>query len=174
MSLQGKKVVILCEADYEDLEVHYPRLRLIEEGATVIVAGTGAASYTGKRGYPIKTDCSAADLKVADCDAVVVPGGWAPDRLRCHDFVNAFVRDMHLAGKPVAAICHAGSVLVSAGIVRGRTVTSFVAVRDDLKAARAEWVDRSVVVDGDKGKLITSRTPGDLPDFCQAIIAALS
>ncbi len=171
MKLKGKSIIILCEADYEDLEVHYPRLRLIEEGAKVAVAGTGAPSYTGKRGYPIKTDLSAADAKVSDWDAVVIPGGWAPDRMRCYDFVNAFVRAMHGAGKPVAAICHAGSVLVSADIVRGRTVTSYVAVRDDLKAAGAEWVDKEVVVDGN---LITSRTPADLPAFCRALIGALA
>jgi len=171
MSLSGKKVVILVETEYEDLEVHYPRLRLIEEGAKVVVAGTGAETYTGKRGYPIKADGKVADYSPRDFDAVVIPGGWAPDRLRTHESVVQFVRQMHQQGKVVAAICHAGSLLVSADIVRGRTVTSYIAVRDDLKAAGAEWTDRSVVVDG---KLITSRMPADLPDFCREIIKALS
>jgi protease I len=171
MSLKGKSVVILCEAEYEDLEVHYPRLRLIEEGARVVIAGTGAESYTGKRGYPIKADGKVSDYKAEQFDAVIIPGGWAPDRLRCHESVVQFVRRMHETGKLIAAICHAGSLLVSADIVRGKTVTSYVAVRDDLKAAGAEWVDRSVVVDG---RMITSRTPADLPDFCREIIRALS
>jgi protease I len=171
MGLKGKKILILVEAEYEDLEVHYPRLRLIEEGATVKTAGTGAETYTGKRGYPIRVDGKVSDLDPKEFDAVVIPGGWAPDRLRIHEPVIAFVRGMHQQGRVVAAICHAGSVLVSADIVRGRTVTSYVAVRDDLKAAGAEWVDKSVVVDG---KLITSRTPADLPDFCRSIIQALS
>lgn len=171
MSLKGKKVMILIEAEYEDLEVHYPRLRLIEEGAQVVSAGTGADSYTGKRGYPIKVDGKIADYDPKDFDAVIIPGGWAPDRLRTHDNVVQFVRRADQAGKIVAAICHAGSLLVSADIVRGKTLTSYVAVRDDLKAAGAEWVDRSVVVDG---RLITSRFPADLPDFCREIIKALS
>ena len=170
MTLNGRKILILIEADYEDLEVHYPRLRLIEEGATVVCAGTGAATYTGKRGYPIKVDGSISDYKAADFDAVVIPGGWAPDRLRTHDNVVAFVRKMHELGKVVAAICHGGSLLVSADTVRGKTLTSYVAIRDDLRAAGAEWVDRAVAIDG---KLITSRTPSDLPEFCKAIIGTL-
>jgi len=171
MALNGRKIIVLIEADYEDLEVHYPRLRLIEEKATVVCAGTGAETYTGKRGYPIRVDGKITDYRPADFDAVIIPGGWAPDRLRTHEAVVQFVRQSHELGKVIAAICHAGSLLVSADIVRGRTVTSYVAIRDDLKAAGAEWVDRSVVVDG---KLITSRMPSDLPDFCRAIIQALS
>jgi len=171
MALNGRKIIVLIEADYEDLEVHYPRLRLIEEKATVVCAGTGAETYTGKRGYPIRVDGKITDYRPVDFDAVIIPGGWAPDRLRTHEAVVQFVRQSHELGKVIAAICHAGSLLVSADIVRGRTVTSYVAIRDDLKAAGAEWVDRSVVVDG---KLITSRMPSDLPDFCRAIIQALS
>ena len=170
MSLNGKKIIILVESEYEDLEVHYPRLRLIEEGATVVVAGTGGDIYTGKRGYPVKTDGKISDYDPKGFDAVIIPGGWAPDRLRTNDSAVAFMRKMQQQEKIVAAICHAGSMLVSADICRGKTVTSYVAVRDDLKAAGAEWVDRSVAVDG---KLITSRTPADLPDFCREIIKAL-
>ena len=165
------KVAILVENDYQDQEVWVPLYRLREEGYDTVVVGTGAAQYASKYGYPIKADLSAAQAGSEDFAGVVIPGGWAPDRLRTHESVVQFVRQMHQQGKVVAAICHAGSVLVSADIVRGRTVTSYIAVRDDLKAAGAEWTDRSVVVDG---KLITSRMPADLPDFCREIIKALS
>ena len=170
MTLKGKKVAILLEKDYQDLEVWYPALRLAEEGAAVSLIGTGASDYKGKFGYPAQADLSIDQAKPADFDAVVVPGGWAPDFLRRYEAVLQFVRDMDKAQKPVAAICHAGWVLASAGILKGRTVTCFSAIKDDVKNAGARYVDQEVAVDGN---LITSRKPEDLPAFCRELIAAL-
>ena len=165
-----EKIAMLVEQDYQDLEVWYPVLRLREEGATVVVVGTGAAAYRGKNGYPITPDTAIDRVGARDFDAVVVPGGWAPDFLRRSPAVLALVREMDAAGKIVAAICHAGWVLASAGILRGRRVTFFSAIRDDVVNAGAEFVDAEVVRDKN---LITSRTPSDLPAFCRTIIAAL-
>lgn len=170
MGLKGKKIAVLVERDYQDLEVWYPALRLEEEGAEVLFVGTGAAEYKGKFGYPAAADMSIEKAKAADFDAVVVPGGWAPDFLRRHEPVLRFVRDMDEAGKVVAAICHAGWVLASAGVLKGRTVTCFSAIKDDVKNAGATYVDRETVVDKN---LITARKPEDLPAFCRAILAAL-
>ncbi|MGH7161865.1 MAG: type 1 glutamine amidotransferase domain-containing protein [Planctomycetota bacterium] len=164
------KVAIVVEAAYQDLEVWYPFYRLQEEGHEVVVAGCGAKSYTGKYGYPITVDCDAASIDPRALDGIVIPGGWAPDKLRLHRPVLELTRALDAAGKVVAAICHAGWVLASAGICRGRELTSYVAIRDDLVNAGAKWVDREVVRDGN---LITSRTPADLPAFLRTLLAAL-
>ncbi len=166
-----KKVMIFAEKDYEDLELWYPKLRLTEEGFQVVVAGTGEKSYKGKNGYPLEVDGNIKDYNEKEFDAVIIPGGWAPDRLRRYKEVLDFVREMHAAGKVVAAICHAGWVLASAGIVKGKNVTCFVAIKDDMINAGAKYSDKEVVVDGN---LITSRKPADLPAFCREIIRALS
>lgn len=172
MKVNGKKVVILAEHHYQDLELHYPRLRLIEEGARVIVAGTGGAdTYTGKYGYPIKVDADISSVAVDQVDGLVIPGGWAPDRLRLSTPVLALVRHIMEQGKPLACICHGGWVLASAGVLQGRKVTGYKAIKDDLINAGAEYVDRDVVVDKN---LITSRTPEDLPVFMKAFIETLS
>ncbi|MBL0350582.1 MAG: type 1 glutamine amidotransferase [Elusimicrobia bacterium] len=171
MTLTGKKVAILLEKDFQDLEVWYPALRLKEEGATVVFVGTTVKDYKGKFGYPATADVLVGQIRPAEFDAVVVPGGWAPDFLRRHETVLSFVRDMHRAGKPVAAICHAGWVLASAGLLRGKTVTSFSAIKDDVVNAGARWVDQAVAVDG---CLITARTPDDLPAFCRELIAQMA
>lgn len=171
MSLKGKRVAILAENDYEDLELLYPWLRLREEGAEVHIVGTGSAEvYQSKHGYPAKADVVAGAISAADYDAVIVPGGFAPDRLRRYPAVLNFVRDLYNQGKVVAAICHAGWVLISAGILRGKRATSVSAIKDDMVNAGAIWLDQEVVRDGN---LITSRTPADLPAFLRAIIAAL-
>jgi len=171
MSLQNRTIGILVEQDYQDLEVWYPLLRLREEGATVISIGTGTSqAYRGKNGYPIQVDTDIARVKAADLDAVVVPGGWAPDFLRRSEAVLALVREMDRRKKTIAAICHAGWVLASAGILRDRTVTFFSAIRDDVVNAGARFVNQEVVRDGN---LITSRNPFDLPAFCRTMIAAL-
>ena len=170
MSLQGRRVAILAERQYEDLELWYPKLRLQEAGAHVIVTGPGDKLYLSKHGYPVTVDASIAELRAEDFDGVVVPGGWAPDYLRRHAPVTAFVRALFEAGKLVAAICHGGSVLVSARTLQGRRVTSVTAIRDDLTNAGATWVDAEVVVDRN---LVTSRRPDDLPAFLKAIIAVL-
>lgn len=171
MSLEGKRIAVLAENDYEDLELLYPWLRLIEAGAKVDIVGTGSAdSYLSKHGYPIKVDVSADAVKAADYDGVVVPGGFAPDRMRRYPALLKLVRELNAEGKVVAAICHAGWVFVSAGILKGKTVTSTPAIKDDMINAGAAWIDQEVVVDGN---MVTSRKPGDLPAFMKAIIAYL-
>jgi protease I len=172
MELEGRRVAVLVEDDYQEVELWYPYYRMKEAGAEVKLVGTGRAeSFKSKLGYPAKADVAAADVSPADFDAVIIPGGYAPDRMRRSADMVSFVRDMDAAGKPVAAICHAGWMLVSAKIAKGRRATCFHSVRDDLEAAGATWVDEPVVVDGN---LITSREPGDLPDFCRSVIAALA
>lgn len=170
MSINDKHIAILAEDDYQELELHYPRLRLIEAGARVSVLGAGKDEYHSGKGYPVQVDFDANQVKPDDFDAVVIPGGMAPDRMRRHKAMVDLVRALHDAGKPVAWICHAGWVPASADIVRGRRVTSFPSIRDDLVNAGAEWVDEAVVVDGN---LISSRVPDDLPAFCRAILEAL-
>jgi protease I len=170
-SLNGKRVAVLAENDYEDLELLYPWLRLKEAGAEVHIVGTGSATtYQSKHGYPVNVDVNADAVKAADYDAVIVPGGFAPDRMRRYPAMLGLVRDVYNQGKVVAAICHAGWVLVSAGILKGRKVTSVAAIKDDMINAGATWVDQEVVQDG---KLITSRRPSDLPAFLKAVVAAL-
>ena len=170
MSLKGKRVAILVEEIYEELELWYPYYRLLEAGAKVTLVGPEAKVYPSKHGYPAKADVAAASVSAADFDAVVVPGGFAPDRLRRYAAVLDLVRGVHAKGGVVAAICHAGWVLVSAGILKGKRATCVAAIKDDVVNAGATYVDAAVVVDG---KLVTSRTPADLPAFVPAIIAAL-
>lgn len=169
--LKGKRVAIFAEDLYEDLELWYPLLRLREEGAETVVVGPGdAKEHHGKYGYPVTVDKVIRDVKVEQFDAVVVPGGYAPDRLRRHPAMVAFVREMANRGKIVAAICHGPWMLASAEVVADKTVTSFFAIKDDLVHAGAIYQDAEVVVDGN---IITSRKPADLPAFLAAIITAL-
>ena len=172
MKLEGKRIAVLAEDLYEDLELWYPLIRMREEGAEVKVIGTGSArSYTGKHGLPVEVDAAADEVSAEDFDAVIVPGGYAPDRMRRYPALLKLVRDAFEQGKVVAAICHGPWVLVSAGVLKGRTATCFFAIKDDVQNAGARYVDREVVRDGN---LITSRTPADLPAFCREIIEALS
>ena len=172
MDLTGKRVAVLAEDTYEDLELWYPALRLREAGAAVTIVGTGSKkTYASKHGYPVTVDTQADRVFYSDFDAVIIPGGYAPDRLRRYPAVLKLVREMFEYGKLIAAICHAGWVPISAGIVRGKRLTSVSAIKDDLVNAGATWEDAEVVVDAN---LITSRTPEDLPAFCRAIIKALS
>lgn len=171
MELQGKRIIILVEQMYNDLEFWYPYYRLKEAGAEVVVVGSGSSEgYTGKSGIPCKADAGAEQVSAADFDGIVIPGGYAPDHMRRYPSMVKLVKDLFEAGKVVAAICHAGWMLASADIVKDRTLTSFFAIKDDLVHAGADWIDQEVVVDG---KLITSRKPDDLPAFMKAIIAAL-
>ncbi|MEX2355937.1 MAG: type 1 glutamine amidotransferase domain-containing protein [Thermaerobacterales bacterium] len=170
-NLKGKRVAVLAEDIYENLELWYPVLRLREAGAEVTIVGPEAGRvYTSKEGYPAKADAAAADVSADDFDGVVVPGGFAPDKMRRNaDLVN-LVRGVHEQGKMVAAICHAGWMLAEADIIRGKTLTCVAAIKTDLINAGAEYVDQEVVVDGN---LVTSRTPPDLPAFCREIIKLL-
>ena len=170
--LEGKTIAILVEEIYEDLELWYPLLRMREAGATVTVVGPEAGkTYNSKHGYPAPADKSIQEVKAEQFDAVIIPGGYAPDRMRRHPAMVALVREAALKNKIVAAICHAGWMLASAGVLQGKNVTCFFSIKDDLVHAGANYQDAEVVVDGN---LITSRQPADLPAFCQAIIGALA
>ena len=172
MELQGKRVAILAEDHYEDLELWYPLLRLKEAGAAVTVVGRAkGAVHQSKHGYPVTADIAAAEATAENFDAVIIPGGYAPDMMRRNPAMVQLVKDAHDGGKVVAAICHAGWMLASADIIRGRQMTSFFSIKDDMINAGAEWVDRPVVRDGN---IITSRNPDDLPDFMREIGKALS
>lgn len=172
MSLTEKKIFILVETLYNDLEFWYPYYRLKEAGADVIIVGPVAdLVYKGKAGLPVKSDAAMDDVSATECDGLIIPGGYAPDHMRRHPQMVKLVRDCVASGKIVAAICHAGWMLASADILKDRTVTSFFAIKDDLVHAGANYVDQEVVIDGN---IITSRTPEDLPAFMKAIIAALA
>ncbi|HXH84690.1 MAG TPA: type 1 glutamine amidotransferase domain-containing protein [Candidatus Tectomicrobia bacterium] len=172
MKLRGKRIAILAENLYQEMELWVPCYRFREEGAEVLIVGAGGAkTYASKHGYPVSVDAQAEQVRAEEFDAVVVPGGYAPDMMRRHEAMVRLVREAAQQGKVVAAICHAGWMLVSAGILKGRKATSFFSIKDDLVAAGADWQDAEVVVDGN---LITSRKPDDLPAFCRAIVGALA
>jgi len=170
MQLLDKKIAVLAEQQYEDLELWYPVLRFREAGARVEIVGAGKDRYDSKHGYPVQVTMQAAQVQVADFDAVIIPGGYAPDHMRRHPPMVQLVREAVAAGKIVAAICHGGWMLCSAHCLEGKQVTGFFAIRDDLENAGATYIDAEVVRDGN---LITSRVPSDLPAFCRAIIEAL-
>lgn len=170
MSIRGKRVLFFAAPLYEDLELWYPKIRLEEEEAATTVAGLGERSYQGKRGYPVVVDTSVDQIDAAGFDGLVIPGGFAPDQLRRSEKVLQITREVYQAGKPVAFICHAGWVPISAKILKGKRATSVRAIKDDMENAGVIWQDAPVVVDGN---LISSRTPADLPYFCKALLAAL-
>jgi protease I len=172
MSLKGKIVAILAEQDFEDSELTEPLKAMKEAGAQVFVVGSGSQpSYKGKRGRAtIKVDIDADKVRAEDFDAIIIPGGYAPDKMRLHQPMVDLVKRVHDLGKVIAAICHGPQLLISADVVRGRRVTSWPSVAIDLKNAGANWVDEPIVRDGN---LITSRKPSDLTVFNRAIIQAL-
>lgn len=171
--LQGKKVLVLAGPAFEDRELFYPYYRFLEAGATVKVAGLGENTYTGKAGLEIDVDDHIDKLASERWDIVTIPGGWAPDKIRMNPNALAVVQKTLEQNGTVAAICHAGWVLCSANVIRGRRVTSYKAIKDDMINAGGEWTDQEVVIDKtQKGILITSRTPDDLPAYCREIIAA--
>lgn len=166
-----KKVLILAADQFEDMELLYPLYRLREEEAHVVVAGLTTEPVTGKKGHgPVEVDTTVDEVDGGDFDALVIPGGFAPDKLRRSKPVLSLVEAFNAAGKPVAFICHAGWVPISAGIIKGRRATSVDAIRDDMVNAGAEWVDEACVVDGN---LISSRTPADLGPWMKALLSAL-
>ncbi|TWI58922.1 type 1 glutamine amidotransferase domain-containing protein [Halalkalibacter nanhaiisediminis] len=172
MRLQNKKVMTVLDHDFEDLELWYPVIRLQEEGATVHFIGNERnQTYIGKYGVPATSDFAFADIKADDYDGILVPGGWAPDKLRRYPEVLEYVKQMDQAKKPIGQICHAGWVLISAKILHGRTVTSTPGIRDDMENAGATWVDEAVVVDEN---LISSRRPPDLAPYAKAFADALA
>jgi len=165
------KVFILVENIYEDLEFWYPYYRLREEGANVVtVAPQADVEYTSKHGYPVRSDAAAKDLKGDQCDALIVPGGYAPDKMRRDADMVRLVKQADAAGKVIASICHGPWMFAEADILKGRRLTSVPAIKTDLINAGASWCDEEVVVDKN---LITSRTPPDLPAYAKAIIQAL-
>lgn len=171
MSLSRKTVAILAEDGYEDLELWYPRIRLEEEGAEVVIVAKGKQKRVSKHAYEVEVDQDISQMDQSGFDGVIVPGGvQAPDRLRRHREILDFVKAISENGKMVAAICHGPWVLISAGITKGRQMTCFFAIKDDLINSGAKYVDAPVVVDG---RLVTSRQPKDLPEFCKAIIRVL-
>lgn len=163
--------LILCGPEYEDLEIWYPKLRVEEAGYKTVLAGIGDEKYLGKHGYPHQVDTQVADLKAEDFCGVLAPGGWAPDKIRRDENALRLVRELNEANKIIATICHGPWILISAGIVRGRRLTSTVGIRDDVTNASALWEDSEVVVDGN---FVSARVPKDLPAFGAALVQLLN
>lgn len=170
--LSGKRVLTFVGDIYEDLELWYPKLRLIEEGAQVVVAGEEANRvYAGKNGYPCTSDAAISDMHESQFDAVLLPGGFMPDRLRRLESVKKLIRDFAHSNKCVAAICHGGWLAISAGVYRGVKTTGSLGIKDDLENAGAIWVDAPVVVDR---HFVSSRKPDDLPWFAKAMVDVIA
>ena len=166
------RILIFVEDAYEDLELWYPKLRLIEAGADVTIAGPKAGQkYVGKHGYPCVSDAAIAEMESTDFDGVICAGGWMPDKLRRDPKVLQLIREFAAANKLVAAICHGGWMPISAGVYHGVKVTGSPGIKDDLVNAGALWSDASVVVDR---HFVSSRKPDDLPDFCRAMLDVLT
>ena len=169
--MAAKKIAIMVDEMYQVLEVWYPYYRLIEEGFEVdFVASEAKKEYHSKEGYPCVSDLAAEDLEPGDYDCMIVPGGFAPDFMRRDESVINFANEMVNANKVIAAICHGGWLLCSTQAFKGKKATCFMAIKDDVKNAGAEYVDSECVEDGN---LITSRKPDDLPAFCTAILKAM-
>lgn len=171
MQLENRHVIALIERAFEDLEFWVPVMRLHEEGARVTIAGPEAgATYRGKHGLTATSDVAARDLSADEADAVVVPGGWAPDKLRRDEGVVRLVRDIYEQGRPVGLICHAGLVGISAGIVEGHRATGSLGIKDDLVNAGATWVDEAAFRDG---PIVWGRVVADIPAFCRTLVKAI-
>jgi protease I len=170
--LAGKRVLMFVDDIYEDLELWYPKLRLIEAGAEVTIAGPKAGQkYAGKHSYPCVSDATIAEMRESDFDGLVVPGGFMPDKLRRDPKVLQLTRDFAEAKKLVAVICHGGWIPISAGVYRGVRVTGSPGIKDDLVNAGAVWEDNALVVDRN---FVSSRKPDDLPEFCRGILQVMA
>jgi protease I len=171
MKLQGKRIAYLVEDGFEDLEFWVPVMRLREEGATVVIVGSRLDRFHGKYRLEATADVEASEVCAEEFDGLVVPGGWAPDKLRRYPSILKLVRDVNEQGKIIGAICHAGSVLISAKVVKGRKATGSPGIRDDLLNAGAEWVDVAAIRDAN---LVWGRVVEDIPAFCRELVNALS
>jgi len=171
MRLSGKTIGVFVAPGFEDLEFWVPVMRLREEGARVLIIGSSHDTVTGKHCLTATPDTVSSEIASAELDGVVVPGGWAPDKMRRDPDMLRIVRDLHAAGKTVAFICHAGWVAASAGIVRGRRFTGSRGIKDDLENAGGTWVDAPAFREG---TLVWGRVVEDIPDFCRELVAALA
>lgn len=171
MKLRGKKVAVLIAEGFEDLEYWVTVMRLQEEGAEVVSVGPNLDTVTGKNALEASADVTAQDVDAASLDGVVIPGGWAPDKLRRYPEIVDIVKTVHGAGKTVGIICHGGLVAITAGIVDGTRATGSLGIKDDLENAGATWVDEAAFRDGN---LVWGRVVPDIPDFCRELVAALS
>ncbi len=170
MRLQGKTIGVFVAPGFEDLEFWVPVMRLREEGARVIIIGLARATVTGKHCLTATPDALASEVPTDSVDGLVVPGGWAPDKLRRDPDVLRLVRECHAAGKIIGVICHAGWVAASAGIVRGMRCTGSTGIKDDMVNAGAIWVDEPAFR---TGSVVWGRVVEDIPDFCRELVAAL-
>jgi protease I len=170
MKLTGKAIATLVAEGVEDLEYYVPLMRLQEEGATVLTAGLDLKPVKGKNGLPISPDATIESLKADKLFALIIPGGWAPDKLRRYPVVTNLVRQMDAAKKPIGIICHGGLVAISAGIVKGHRATGSLGIKDDLVNAGAIWVDEPAFRDGNQ---VWGRVVADIPIFCRELVAIL-
>jgi protease I len=171
MKLEGKRVAVLLAEGFEDLEYWVTVMRLQEEGAEVVTVGPNKETVTGKNALEAQADATADEIEAESFDGVVIPGGWAPDKLRRYPEINGLVKTVHERGKPVGIICHGGLVAISAGIVGGSRATGSLGIKDDLVNAGATWVDEAAFRDGN---LVWGRVVADIPDFNRELVAALS
>jgi protease I len=171
MKLKGKRIAYLVEDGFEDLEFWVPLMRLREEGATIVIVGPRLERFRGKYHLEACPDAEASEVTPDEFDGLVIPGGWAPDKLRRSPAILMLVRGIYAQGKIIGAICHAGSVLISAGVLKGHRATGSIGIRDDLTNAGAEWVDLPAFRDGN---LVWGRVVDDIPDFCRELVQALS
>ncbi len=170
MKLEGKKVAVLVAEGFEDLEYWVTVMRLQEEGAEVVSVGPDTDPVSGKNALEAQADVTADEVDAAELDGIVIPGGWAPDKLRRYPEIVALVRGVHERGKTVGIICHGGLVAISAGIVDGVRATGSLGIKDDLENAGATWVDEAAFREGN---LVWGRVVPDIPDFCRELVAAL-
>ncbi len=171
MRLEGKKVAVLLAEGFEDLEYWVTVMRLQEEGAEVVTVGPNKESFSGKNALTARADATADEVDAGTLDGVVVPGGWAPDKLRRYPEITGLVRAVHERGKTVGIICHGGLVAISAGILDGARATGSLGIKDDLENAGATWVDEAAFRDGN---LVWGRVVPDIPAFCRELVAALA